>query len=198
LDYFELFKKYTGMDLQTADENALKEYADKNKITYEPFAGKGRVTDLIFKKKIRIQPEISTQPSFLVNQPIELEPLAKRDSSNPAVVQRMQILACGSELGKGFGELNDPIDQRERFADQMELREAGDSEAQMLDEDYIEAMEYGMPPAAGFGISERLFSVLMDKSIRETVIFPLMKESLKTKAVDSIKISDTSKTNQNS
>jgi hypothetical protein len=120
---------------------------------------------------------VASQPVFLINQPIELEPLAKRDPSNPLAVQRMQILTCGSELGKGFGELNDPIDQRSRFGDQMKLREKGDSEAQMLDEDYVEAMEYGMPPAAGFGISERLFSVLMDRSIRETVIFPLMKES---------------------
>mgnify|MGYP001609663126 CR=1 FL=1 len=88
----------------------------------------------------------------------------------------MQILAYGTELGKGFGELNDPIDQRNRFADQAKLREAGDGEAQMLDEDYMEAMEYGMPPAAGFGLSERLFAVLMDKSVRETVVFPPMKE----------------------
>ncbi|MCC7356046.1 MAG: lysine--tRNA ligase, partial [Candidatus Doudnabacteria bacterium] len=94
-------------------------------------------------------------------------------------VQRMQIVAYGTELGKGFGELNDPIDQRQRFADQMKLREAGDTEAQMLDEDYVEAMEYGMPPAAGFGVSERLFSVLADKTVRETVIFPPMKEAKK-------------------
>ncbi len=175
-DYFELFKKHTRLDLNTATEKDVKEYADKHHIKYEDFAGRGRVIDLIFKKSIRILPEVAMQPSFLINQPIELEPLAKRDPTNPKVVQRMQILACGSELGKGFGELNDPIDQRERFSTQMKLREAGDSEAQMLDEDYVEAMEYGMPPAAGFGLSERLFAVLCDKSIRETVIFPLMKK----------------------
>ena len=91
----------------------------------------------------------------------------------------MQILAYGSELGKGFGELNDPVDQTERFEAQMKLRDAGDSEAQILDKDFVEALEYGMPPAAGFGLSERLFSMLMDKSVRETVIFPPMKESSK-------------------
>ncbi len=176
VDYFELFKKHTGLDLNVVTEKDLKAYADKNHIKYEEFAGKGRVTDLIFKKTIRVLPEVATQPSFLINQPIELEPLAKRDPKNPKVVQRMQILACGSELGKGFGELNDPIDQRSRFDDQMKLRQEGDTEAQMLDEDYMEAMEYGMPPAAGFGISERLFAVLMDKSVRETVVFPPMKE----------------------
>lgn len=84
-------------------------------------------------------------------------------------------MAYGTELGKGFGELNDPIDQRARFEEQMKLREAGDKEAQQLDEDYVEAMEYGMPPAAGFGVSERLFAILADRSIRETVIFPPMK-----------------------
>lgn len=175
-DYFELFKKYTDLDLNSATEEDLKKYADANHITYENFAGRGRVIDLIFKKKIRVLPEVAMQPSFLINQPIEIEPLAKRDPKNPKVVQRMQILACGSELGKGFGELNDPIDQRERFEAQMALREKGDTEAQMLDEDYLTAMEYGMPPLAGFGLSERLFAVLIDKSVRETVIFPPMKE----------------------
>ena len=177
LDYFKLFKKYTGLDLEIAGVKELKAYADENHIKYEQAHSKGRLIDLIFKKKIRILPEISQQPAFLVNQPVELEPLAKRDPKNPKVVQRMQILACGSELGKGFGELNDPIDQRLRFEEQMKLREAGDNEAQMFDMDYVEAMEYGMPPCAGFGISERLFAVLMDKSIRECVIFPPMKDS---------------------
>ena len=175
LDYFELFQKHTDIDLNNTDEKELKAYADKHKVKYEKFAGKGRLIDLIFKKTIRILPQVASQPAFLINQPIELEPLAKRDPKNPLAVQRFQILACGSELGKGFGELNDPIDQRSRFDDQMKLRDAGDNEAQMIDEDYVEAMEYGMPPAAGFGISERLFSVLMDKSIRETVVFPPMK-----------------------
>ena len=175
-DYFELFKKHTGLDLNTATEADLKSYADLNGISYENFAGRGRVIDLIFKKKIRIRSDVAMQPSFLINQPIEIEPLAKRDPRNPKVVQRMQILACGSELGKGFGELNDPIDQRDRFQSQMDLREKGDNEAQMLDEDYLEAMEYGMPPLAGFGMSERLFAVLCDKSVRETVIFPPMKD----------------------
>ncbi|MBU6447361.1 lysine--tRNA ligase [Patescibacteria group bacterium] len=175
-DYFKLFEKYTDLDLNAATEDQLKKYADQNHISYEEFAGRGRIIDLIFKKKIRVLPEVGMQPSFLVNQPVEIEPLAKKDPLNPKIVQRMQILACCSELGKGFGELNDPLDQRERFDFQMSLRAKGDTEAQMLDEDYLEAMEYGMPPLAGFGMSERLFAVLMDKSVRETVIFPLMKD----------------------
>jgi lysyl-tRNA synthetase class 2 len=175
VDYMALFKEYTKIDLETADDAQLKAYADSQHIKYEDFARRGRLIDLIFKK---IRASIPTdKPVFLVNQPIELEPLAKRDPNNPKVVQRMQIIAYGTELGKGFGELNDPLDQRKRFEAQMELREAGDSEAQHLDEDYMEAMEYGMPPAAGFGLSERLFAVLADKSVREAVIFPLMKDA---------------------
>lgn len=174
VDYFAVFKKHTGLDLENASDDDLKKYADSQKIKYENFAGRGRLIDLIFKK-VRAQMPMD-KPVFLVNQPIELEPLAKRDPKNPKVVQRLQILAYGTELGKGFGELNDPIDQRQRFEDQMKLREKGDNEAQMLDEDYLEAMEYGMPPLAGFGVSERLFAMLMDKSVRETVIFPPMKD----------------------
>ena len=84
-------------------------------------------------------------------------------------------MAAGTELGKGFSELNDPLDQRARFEEQMKLRAAGDKEAQFLDEDFLAALEYGMPPAAGFGVSERLFAILMGKSVRETVFFPLMR-----------------------
>jgi len=178
LSYFDVFKEHTGIDLNTTDVEELKAYADKHKINYEDFAGKGRIIDLIFKKSIRSK-LTTKKPIFLINQPIELEPLAKKDSKNPKIVQRLQILAYGSELGKGFGELNDPVDQTERFEAQMKLRDAGDSEAQILDKDFVEALEYGMPPAAGFGLSERLFSMLMDKSVRETVIFPPMKESSK-------------------
>ncbi len=173
VDYMALFKEHTGIDLETASDEGLKSYAKEQHIKFEDFAQRGRIIDLIFKK---IRGNIpSDKPVFLVNQPIELEPLAKRDPENPKAVQRMQIVAYGTELGKGFGELNDPIDQRKRFEDQLKLRELGDNEAQMLDEDYMEAMEYGMPPAAGFGVSERLFAVLADKSVRETVIFPPMK-----------------------
>ncbi|HAG27204.1 TPA: lysine--tRNA ligase [Patescibacteria group bacterium] len=174
VDYIELFKEHTGLDLESCSDEDLKAYASEQHIKFEDFAQRGRLIDLIFKK---IRVNIKTdKPVFLINQPVELEPLAKRDPNNPKVVQRLQIVAYGTELGKGFGELNDPLDQRQRFEDQMKLRAAGDKEAQMIDEDYLEAMEYGMPPAAGFGLSERTFSVLADKSIRETVIFPPMKE----------------------
>ncbi len=171
--YFEIFKEKTGLDLNSASDEQLRKYADQEHVKYEANQGRGRMVDLIYKKKVR--PTL-IQPCFLINPPVEIEPLAKKEPKNPKEVQRMQVLAGGTELGKGFSELNDPLDQRARFEDQMKLREAGDNEAQMLDDDYLEAMEYGMPPMAGFGLSERLFAVIMDKSIRETNFFPLMKE----------------------
>ncbi|MEF3691481.1 MAG: lysine--tRNA ligase [Candidatus Moraniibacteriota bacterium] len=170
VDYFIEFKKETGLDLSaevTVEE--LRKKADDLGIKYDKADGKGRLIDTIYKKTIR---QRLIQPCFLVGHPIEVSPLAKRDPQNPKRVLRLQPVACKSELGNGFAELNDPLDQRQRFEEQMKLREAGDEEAQMLDEDFIEALEYGMPPAFGFGMSERLFAVMMGRSIRETVIFP--------------------------
>jgi len=114
-------------------------------------------------------------PGFLVGAPITVSPLAKRDDKKPETAQRFQVILAGSELGNGYSELNDPIDQSERFKDQQALRDAGDEEAQMHDKDFVEALEHGMPPTCGFGFSERLFAFLMDKPMRETQIFPLMR-----------------------
>ncbi|MFA5022733.1 MAG: lysine--tRNA ligase [Candidatus Paceibacterota bacterium] len=114
-------------------------------------------------------------PGFLVGTPIEISPLAKRDEKNPRLAQRFQPIIAGSELGNGYSELNDPQDQLARFNEQMKLREAGDEEAQMKDEEFVEALEYGMPPTCGFGMSERVFAFLMNKSMREAQIFPLMR-----------------------
>ncbi len=173
VDYFTEFKKETGIDL--SDEvtvEVLQKKADELHIKYEPTAGKGRLIDTIYKKTVR---QKLIQPCILVGHPVEVSPLAKLDPANPRRTLRMQPIAGKSELGNGFAELNDPIDQRARFEAQMKLREAGDNEAQMIDEDFLEALEYGMPPAFGFGMSERFFAILMDRSIRETVIFPPVK-----------------------
>lgn len=169
IDFFTEFEKETAIDLSTdVSVQTLQAKADELKIKYVKTDGKGRMIDLIYKKTIR---QKLIQPCFIVGHPIEVSPLAKRDPSFPNKVLRLQPVACKSELGNGFAELNDPIDQRQRFEQQMKLREAGDKEAQMLDEDFIEALEYGMPPAFGFGMSERLFAVMMGRSVRETVIF---------------------------
>ncbi|MCG2698519.1 lysine--tRNA ligase, partial [Candidatus Parcubacteria bacterium] len=114
-------------------------------------------------------------PGFLTGVPIEVSPLAKKDDKNPKITQRFQPIIAGSELGNGYSELNDPVDQAQRFAAQQKLRDAGDEEAQMFDKEFVEALEYGMPPTCGFGMSERFFSFLMNKSARECQIFPLMK-----------------------
>ena len=172
VDYVKAFKKANGVDPIKATTEKLLKKAKELDLEVDNNAGKGRLIDLIYKKTVR--PHL-IEPCFLINPPVEIEPLAKRSAKNPNVVERFQIVACGTELGKGFSELNDPQDQRARFEEQMKLRAAGDAEAQHLDEDFLEAMEYGMPPAAGFGMSERLFAVLMDKPIRETVFFPLMR-----------------------
>jgi lysyl-tRNA synthetase class 2 len=173
VDYVAVFKKENqGLDPVSADRNELFARAKDLGLAPEKNAGRGRLIDLIFKKTVRSK---LIEPCFLVDPPVVIEPLAKRKPENPDVVERFQIVAGGTELGKGFSELNDPLDQRARFEEQMKLREAGDAEAQHLDEDFIEALEYGMPPAGGFGVSERLFAVLMDRPIRETIFFPLMR-----------------------
>lgn len=173
VDYVKEFEKANKLSPLTATKEKLWELANGLGLKPEKNLGRGRLIDLIYKKTVR--PKL-VQPCFLINPPVEIEPLAKRSEKDDRVVERFQIMAGGTELGKGFSELNDPIDQRSRFEEQMKLRAAGDKEAQMLDEDFLEALEYGMPPAGGFGVSERLFAVLLDKPVRETVIFPLMRE----------------------
>lgn len=174
LDYFELFLKANNIDLRMATDDDLRQKAMELKLEVPAYLGRGRLIDLIYKKTVR--PTLM-EPSFLVNHPIEVSPLAKKDPADHHLVLRFQPVALGTELGNGWAELNDPIDQRTRFKEQMRLREAGDTEAQRSDEEFLEAMEYGMPPAAGFGLSERLFSIIVDRPMRETVIFPPMRRS---------------------
>lgn len=177
LDYFSLFKKETGIDLENAtEEDLLRKARELNIKEAENGLGKGRLIDLIYKAKVR--PKF-VKPAFLINHPVEIDPLAKRKEGDPTKIEKFQPVAYGSELGNGFSELNDPIDQRKRFEEQMRLRAAGDKEAQIMDEDYLEAMEYGMPPIAGFGMSERLFAMLAGLPVREAVLFPLMRSKQK-------------------
>lgn len=133
--------------------------------------GVGRIVDTLWKQIRKTLPG----PGFLINVPVYMEPLAKKSAKDPRVVERFQVMLAGSEIGKGFSELNDPVDQAERFKRQGELRAAGDEEAQMPDAEFVEALEYGMPPAFGFGVSERLFSFLEGVSVREAQTFPLMR-----------------------
>tara|TARA_Y100000310_G_scaffold88080_1_gene85000 strand:- start:1364 stop:2857 length:1494 start_codon:yes stop_codon:yes gene_type:complete len=170
-DYEKIIKKYTGVNIYGASTSEMKKKLVSLKVGYDPTVDKWRLVDVLWKycrKKL-------TGPGFLVGQPVEISPLAKRDVKDPRKVQQFQVIIAGTELGNGYSELNDPIDQENRFKEQRKLKEAGDREAQEHDEGFIEALKYGMPPTCGFGVSERFFSYLMDKPIRETVIFPLVK-----------------------
>ncbi|HAS80621.1 MAG: lysyl-tRNA synthetase [Candidatus Nomurabacteria bacterium GW2011_GWE1_32_28] len=162
--YLKTGKKIEEKELKKICENSGVEY-DRNEYNISSTA------DLLWKS---IRKEFMG-PGFLIGVPVSMEPLAKKNLNNPNIVERFQVILAGSEMGKGFSELNDPIDQRERFKNQQALRDAGDDEAQMADMEFVEALEYAMPPAFGFGLSERLFSFLVDKPIRETQLFPLMK-----------------------
>lgn len=176
IDYAETVKEMTGIDLFTATEKEMFAALDELNVKYDPKTfGRGRIIDLLWKycrKRIK-------GPVFLINHPVVVSPLAKRKSDNPELTERYQVIIAGSELGNGYSELNDPIDQAGRFEEQGELRKAGDDEAQMNDMDFVEALEYGMPPTTGFGVSERLFSFLENKPIRECVIFPLVRPEVK-------------------
>lgn len=170
-DFCAILKKEYGIEPLSVSLDAVRDALEKAGIASDERMSVERGVDLLWKK---VRKTISG-PGFLIGVPVYMEPLAKRSEGNTAVVERFQIILAGSEMGKGFSELNNPIDQRERFVAQQALRDAGDEEAQMADMDFVEALEYGMPPAFGFGLSERLFSFLMDMDVREAQLFPLMR-----------------------
>ena len=175
-DFVSTIEKMTGVDVMNTNVKELESKLKELKVEYDKKGfNLNRGVDTLWKfcrRKI-------AGPGFLINVPVFMEPLAKRMEDKPNLVERYQIILAGSEVGKGFTELNDPIDQLSRFEDQQKLREAGDDEAQMKDDEFVEALSYAMPPTTGFGVSERLFSFLEGKPIRETTIFPLMKPTKK-------------------
>ena len=171
-DYTQTIKKYTDTDIQTADLETIEKKLRELGVGFSTEGwNKSRAIDTLWKYCRR---QIGG-PGFLTGVPKMLSPLSKVDTHHPEITERFQPIIAGSELGNGYSELNDPVDQAERFAEQAKLREAGDEEAQMYDHEFVEALEYGMPPVVGFGVSERLFSFLEGVSIREGQIFPLMR-----------------------
>ncbi len=171
LDFTTAVKDGTGVDIGTASVEEMRDKCKELGISIPDVLSKGRLMDTLWKycrKSVG-------GPVFLVNHPVEVSPLAKRKADAPHLVERFQIIIAGSELGNGYSELNNPFDQKQRFETQSELREAGDAEAQMHDQEFVEALEHGMPPTCGFGLSERLFSFMMDKPVRECVMFPLLR-----------------------
>ena len=170
IDYAQEIKKQTKIDIWKATNKEIIKKLEKLKVKFDG-DNKERLIDTLWKycrKNI-------AGPAILVNEPKIMSPLAKSSPDNPQVTERFHFIIAGSEIGQGYSELNDPIDQKERFDAQQAMRDAGDSEAQMADNEFVEALEYGMPPTCGHGFSERLFAFLMDKPVRECQIFPLMK-----------------------
>jgi len=171
IDFCRMIETRFGVDPLTCSEDEAIRAVQDAKIEAGESLNKARAIDHLWKS---IRRGVSG-PAFLVNVPVYLEPLAKRSESNANTVERFQVLIAGSEMGKGFSELNDPQDQRARFEEQQKMRDQGDEEAQRLDEEYVRAMEYGMPPSFGFGMSERLFSFLENRPAHETQLFPLLR-----------------------
>lgn len=180
IDYRQTILDNTGVDIVEASDKDIKAKLNELSVKVEEFEGRGRMIDSLWKtcrKSIK-------GPVFLVNVPVEVSPLAKRQEDEPSLTQRYQIIIAGSEIGNGYSELNDPIDQAGRFDEQAKMRDAGDTEAQMHDAEFVEALEYGMPPTTGFGVSERLFSFLENAPIRECVLFPLLRPEHSTESED--------------
>ncbi len=170
-DFEKIIKEQTKIDIYKSNEEEIRKKLNELKIEFDPNSNKWKLVDNLWKycrKKI-------SGPGFLVGHPVELSPLAKRDEKNPKKVERFQVMIAGSEVGNGYSELNDPLDQEQRLIEQSKQKEAGDEESMEHDKGFVEALKYGMPPVCGFGVSERLFSFLMGKPLKECVIFPLMK-----------------------
>lgn len=174
LTMFDAIAEYTGTAISGMDEAELRATARELGLEVDPSAGSGKIIDEIFSELV--EPHL-IQPTVIMDYPLSMSPLAKPHRSKPGLVERFEVIVNGQELCNAFSELNDPIDQRKRFEQQMELRARGDEEAHVLDEDFLRALEYGMPPAAGLGIGiDRLTMIVTNRdSIRDVILFPLMR-----------------------
>ena len=171
---FEAIQYFTGIDIAAMDEQQLRETCQKLNVPMDNTMGKGKLIDQIFGEKC--EPNL-IQPTFITDYPLEMSPLAKKHRSKPGLVERFEAICNRKEIANSFSELNDPIDQRERFEEQLELGKRGDEEAMTLDEDFLRALEFGMPPTAGLGIGIDRLSMIMTNSasIQDVLFFPQMK-----------------------
>ena len=175
--------EFTGKDINGKSETELKEICKELGIETDSSMGKGKLIDEIFGEKCEAH---FIQPTFITDYPIEMSPLCKKHRDNPELTERFELMINGKEIANAYSELNDPIDQRERFEEQMSLSEKGDDEAMFIDQDFLRALEYGMPPTSGMGIGiDRLVMLLTNNiSIQEVLFFPQMRPETKTVKVE--------------
>ena len=174
----EAIKQFTGFDITDKTEDELRTFAQSIGIAVDQTMGKGKLIDEIFGEKCEGN---FIQPTFITDYPKEMSPLTKEHRDNPALTERFELMVCGKEIANAYSELNDPIDQRERFEEQLRLSEKGDDEAMFIDQDFLRALEYGMPPTSGLGIGmDRLIMFLTNnESIQEVLFFPQMRPEKK-------------------
>lgn len=177
LSMYESIQEYTGIDVSEMDESGLRKVCKEMHIQVDESMGKGKLIDEIFGEKVESN---LIQPTYITDYPIEMTPLAKKHRTKEGLVERFELFINGKEVANAYSELNDPIDQRERFEDQLKLAERGDDEAMVLDEDFLRSLEYGMPPTSGLGIGiDRLTMMLTNQySIQDVLFFPQMKPEL--------------------
>lgn len=174
ISMFDVIREHTGEDLRGKDEAALRAAAKRLGVELEDSDGPGRIIDEIFSARVEHK---LIQPTFITDYPLELSPLAKKHRSEEGLVERFELYVNGQEIANAFSELNDPIDQKQRFLEQAALRARGDDEAMTYDADYIETLEYGMPPTAGLGVGVDRLTMLLTgaESIRDVILFPTMR-----------------------